>query len=64
MDLVFRGPDHSDLAIDYYNYGKILSAMEDNAGALQYYQKSRDIEEKCRNEERVREIDRRIEKLR
>lgn len=63
IDLKFRGPYHNDLAMDYFNYAKILKKTGEEEKELQYLQKSKEIylynenlEEVERIEEVIREI--------
>lgn len=63
IDLKFRGSYHNDLAMDYFNYAKILKKTGEEEKELQYLQKSKEIylynenlEEVERIEEVIREI--------
>lgn len=47
MDLRNRGANHPDLAVDYYNYAKILKALGDDSGAEEYLQMGREIDPCC-----------------
>lgn len=62
-DLRFRGPNHPDVAIDCFNYAKILLKMGKADSAVPYLCRSREIEENCKNKKRLEEIDELIDEI-
>lgn len=58
VDLRHRGPKHPDVAMDYFNYAKILYALENSTEAIKYLLLSRSIENECDlNPANIKEID-------
>lgn len=58
MDIKNRGPNHPDVAVDFFNYAKILYAAGKKNEAIQYLMESRRIEEKDKSHpENIKEID-------
>lgn len=64
MDLKNRGPNHIDLATDYFNYAKILEALNNPSEAIRYLKMSRNIEVKNNSHSHnIEEIDELICKI-